>query len=135
MRSREIYEKSTARTWSKTIPWFGLTAATAALLGCSDPAADAENRYQMVERNGTKGELCRAAQVVAEVYLQAKNEERYGYWRNIASMRCQLAQFDGPNSMAQDSDASRQAEAEASAAAAEAMSIAAETAKGAANAD
>lgn len=119
---------------SGPVTWAAI-AATLTLAACNNPVKDAEERYHMVERNGTMGELCRAAHGVAEAYLQSKKESDYRYWRAVAGIRCQLAEFDGPNSMAQQSDATRQAKADAEAAAADAMSVAAEAAKGSAHVD
>lgn len=99
-------------------------------VGCTNAAADAEKRYQMVERNGSKGELCIAAREVENAYLRAGNEKQYGDWHLVATQRCQSAELVGPDTVAQENDISRRAQAEAEADARAAMKDAQAAASG-----
>lgn len=83
-----------------------------ALVACSDKGGEAEKRYEMIKRTGTKGELCDAGREVAEVYLQAGNDEKYQDWHLRSDIECQLADLTGRNLPATETDAHRRAAAE-----------------------
>ena len=72
-------------------------AAPCALLlpSCTDAGAAAEKRSEMVERTGSRGEICDARKGVADAYLQAGNEEKYRWWHMMAESSCLLAQHEG----------------------------------------
>lgn len=96
--------------WIAVLPLIALTA-------CSDEGAEAEKRYEMVERTGTKGELCEAGRAVAETYLRSGDEEKYKLWHLTSGIECQNAELAGRNLPAVVGDAYRQAKADAEAAA------------------
>lgn len=54
-------------------------------------AADAEARYQIAKRNGTKMDVCVQAGFVAAAYLQAKNETGYQRWKGTEKNDCEVA--------------------------------------------
>lgn len=54
-------------------------------------AKDAEEQYRMVEKSGTKTDLCVRAGMVAEAYLQAKNSEKYDLWKTTQKADCMAA--------------------------------------------
>lgn len=101
-----------------------ILASTITLGGCTNEAESARERYEIVERNGTRGELCKAAKEVADAYLRQKNENEYKLWQSTAGIQCQLAQFDGAGSPVQDNETTRAAAAAATAAAQEAVDAA-----------
>lgn len=51
-------------------------------------AADAEEQYRMVEKSGTAIDKCVHAGIVAEAYLQAKNDESYRHWKVVQQLNC-----------------------------------------------
>lgn len=69
----------------------------ALVAGCSNPARDAEERYEIVKRTGTNGEICAASREVLEAYLQAGDEKNYQWWHTLSGVDCQLAQLAGAN--------------------------------------
>lgn len=70
----------------------------ALVAGCSSPARDAEERYEIVKRTGTRGEICAAGQQVAAAYLHASDEREYQRWRTVSEIDCQNAELAGVNS-------------------------------------
>lgn len=48
-------------------------------------------KYKMVEKTGTKIEICIQAQMVTQAYLQAGNEEKYKEWHDTQESDCYLA--------------------------------------------
>jgi len=54
-------------------------------------AKDAEEQYRMVEKSGTKTDLCVRAGMVSEAYLQAKNSEKYDLWKTAETADCLAA--------------------------------------------
>jgi hypothetical protein len=69
----------------------------ALVAGCSNPARDAEERYEIVKRTGTNGEICAASREVLEAYLQAGDEKNYQWWHTLSGVDCQLAELAGAN--------------------------------------
>ena len=71
------------------------------LSGCSGEtkmeveAREAEERYQMVQANGNRGDLCRAARELEEVYYKAKMVEKWKKWRLTAAIDCTDAERAG----------------------------------------
>lgn len=66
--------------------------AESQLKSIQDKAAqDAEEQYRMVEKSGTKVDLCVRAGMVAEAYLQAKNSEKYDFWKTTQRVDCLTA--------------------------------------------
>jgi hypothetical protein len=57
----------------------------------NDVAIDFEEQYQMARRSGSEIDICMRAGLVAEGYLQARNEEKYNQWRNVQRRDCQAA--------------------------------------------
>lgn len=51
-------------------------------------AQDAEAQFKLVSEHGTPADKCVYAGVAAAAQLQAKNEERYRYWKAIEGMYC-----------------------------------------------
>lgn len=97
---------------------------TATLCACANAAKDAEERYEMVKRTGTKGELCNAAREVADTYLREKDDPNYRMWHNTAAIQCQLAELTSPNDPAQETADTLKARADAERVAADAMAAA-----------
>lgn len=62
-----------------------------ALTACDQRAADEEERYRIVSRNGSDAEKCTQARAVAEAYLQSKNEAKYKEWKLTADIYCMSA--------------------------------------------
>lgn len=89
--------------------------ATLILTACSNPGADAEKRYHIVERNGSKNELCAAARAVVDVYLKAGDEKKYKEWQLYSSIHCKLASQTYGDAPSLESEAYNAAQAEASA--------------------
>lgn len=66
--------------------------AESQLKSIQDKAAqDAEEQYRMVEKSGTKVDLCVRAGMVAEAYLQAKNPQKYDLWKTTQRADCLTA--------------------------------------------
>lgn len=66
------------------------------LTGCKSAGQDAAERYEIVKRNGTLGDVCDAAKAVRDAYLKDKNEDQYQAWRITASAQCYMADQLGP---------------------------------------
>jgi hypothetical protein len=98
--------------------WIALLPAMA-LIACGgkDEGAEAEKRYEMVERTGTKGELCAAGREVAEAYLRAGDEKKYREWHTTSGVQCQLAELTSPDLPATESESYKRAKADAEASA------------------
>lgn len=70
----------------RTMIALGLAAA---LCACGrSPAQNAMDRYEMVVRHGSGQEKCDAAREVAAAYLREGDEQKYTFWRAMASTRC-----------------------------------------------
>lgn len=65
--------------------------------GCANPAKEAEERYEMVKRSGTNGEICDASREVVEAYLDAGDDKNYQWWHTLSGIDCQTAQLAGAN--------------------------------------
>lgn len=63
--------------------------------GCSDEIKDAEQQYEIVQRNGTPAQKCDAARKVAAAYLKAKDGA--GYQRTNVSAQIECMKADRPN--------------------------------------
>ena len=50
--------------------------------------SDTLQQYNIVKANGTKIDACVRAGLVAEAYLQAKDERNYQYWKDIEWADC-----------------------------------------------
>lgn len=98
----------------KAMRWIAVFPAIA-LVACSDKGAEAEKRYEMVERTGTKGELCDAGREAADVYLRAGDEEKYKDWYLKSAIECQSAELAGRDLPAIETEAYKRAVAEADA--------------------
>ena len=62
--------------------------------GChDDPAAEAEKRYDMVQRHGSLEEQCSAATEVKDAYLRSNNEKKYQDWTLFARQSCEAARM------------------------------------------
>jgi hypothetical protein len=76
-----------------------LLCTAAAIAGCKPAAVreaeDAEARAAIVEKHGTKAELCRAKRAVADAWLQAKDARRYEEADLYADIACQSADLFG----------------------------------------
>lgn len=71
------------------------------LTACSDAGGEEEKKYQMVERqNATYSEkyryreLCNQGRIVAQTYLDAKNEAKFKDWKLKSDIECGLAGLD-----------------------------------------
>ena len=49
------------------------------------------DQYNLVKKDGSKMEICVQAETVQAAYLQAKDEDQYKHWREIASQDCTAA--------------------------------------------
>ncbi|WFL78567.1 hypothetical protein P7228_05745 [Altererythrobacter arenosus] len=74
------------------------------LAGCTNAGAEAEERYQMVKRTGTNGEICDAARDVAATYLREGDEEEYRLWHTHAGINCMTAKYKGRDSFPETPD-------------------------------
>ena len=62
--------------------------------GCGDdPAAEAEKRYDIVQRHGSLDEQCSAATEVRDAYLKLNNEKKYQDWTLFARQACYAARM------------------------------------------
>jgi hypothetical protein len=104
MRSRRRGRAPQAAVW----PLLAAMLASLLLAACTNEAAEAEKRYQIVKRNGlsTRGEVCKAGREVADAYLRAGDEKEYSSWHLRSGIECQLSELEGPNGLAQDSESS-----------------------------
>jgi hypothetical protein len=68
-----------------------LLASLALLASCSDPAKDAEERFNITLSSGDKVARCRAAEEVAAVHLKQKHEAEFQEWSERAKVFCSLA--------------------------------------------
>lgn len=59
--------------------------------GCSNEIKDAEQQYEIVERNGTPQQKCDAARKVAAAYLKAKDAAGYQRTNTGAEIECMHA--------------------------------------------
>jgi len=79
-----------------------LLPAIGLLCSCENRSAAAENRLAMIEKVGTLREVCAAAKVVADAYLDEGNEEKYKFSHANADSKCLTAQLEGGDLPAQD---------------------------------
>jgi hypothetical protein len=61
----------------------------ACLVGCSNPAEDAEAQYNIVAAKGSLGEKCQAAQKVRDAYLANNDSTNYSLWQSRAAVDCE----------------------------------------------
>jgi hypothetical protein len=71
-----------------TILALAVTACALGACGWSTPAQRAEQRYAIVEKDGTYEEKCVAARKVADLYLETLDEEKYREWKLTADTDC-----------------------------------------------
>lgn len=64
------------------------------LAGCSSPAQDAEDQYNIVAASGDHDQRCEEAGKVRDAWLKAKNKAQYESWDLQARMECTAAQLD-----------------------------------------
>lgn len=58
-------------------------------------AGDFEKQYEMVKASkGSERDLCTRARLVAEGYLQAQDQQRYGEWKHTADVHCAIADVE-----------------------------------------
>lgn len=57
-------------------------------------AADAIREYEIVKRNGSATDKCVRAGLVAEAFLQAKDEPGYQTWKSTEKEDCAAAESD-----------------------------------------
>jgi hypothetical protein len=62
----------------------------------SGVAKDYEDQYNMAKISGTKIDLCVRAGLVAEGYLQAKDQSNYAKWKRIQKSDCDAAGLKMP---------------------------------------
>lgn len=68
-------------------------AASAALLGCSDPTEDAKRELAILQKSGASvGEICDAKKKVADAYLKQQDAYNYRMARIEAETYCLRAQ-------------------------------------------
>lgn len=79
------------------IRWVLASAVLIVAPGCTDTGAAAEKRYEMVERTGSRGEICEAGKTVVDAYLKAGNEKKYKWWHSISDINCLNAELSGRN--------------------------------------
>jgi hypothetical protein len=91
-----------------------LAAVGCALSACANEADEAEERYLIVKRHGTLGDVCDAATEVANAHLRNHNEREYRVAVARAGLDCNRAAMDGRSAPAQD-DVRQAAEAAADA--------------------
>jgi hypothetical protein len=61
------------------------------LAGCASEASKAEDRYRIVSKAGSPADICKAAREVADVHLQARDQQKYSVWKLYADVDCQSA--------------------------------------------
>lgn len=108
-----------AASTGKAMRWIAVLPAMV-LVACAtekDDGAEAEKRYEMVKRVGTKGEACEESRKVADAYLQAGDEREYELWHARSGIDCLNAELTSPGLPASEDEAYRKAKAEAEAAA------------------
>ena len=57
---------------------------------------DFEDQYNMAKVSGTKIDICVRAGLVAEGYLQAKDQTKYARWKSIQKRDCAAAGMNMP---------------------------------------
>lgn len=72
----------------------GIGIALLALAGCSNPAEDAEDQYNIVAASGPSDQKCEAAKRVRDAWLREKNQHLYATWQLRARIDCTSAQMD-----------------------------------------
>ena len=60
------------------------------IVGCSDPAGDAEKRFDMVRAAGEFDGMCREAQAVAAAHFEQRDQDGYVRWNKTADSACKL---------------------------------------------
>lgn len=60
-----------------------------------DVTSGSVKEYNMAKRHGDKTDVCVRAGLVAEAYLQAKDEANYARWRETQRIDCQRAGLSG----------------------------------------
>lgn len=61
----------------------------------NEVAADSLKEYELAKKHGDRADVCLRAGLVAEAYLQAKDEENYAKWRDIERADCRRAGLPG----------------------------------------
>ena len=108
--------RDAARYMDRTKRWIAILPAMALAACGTDEGAEAEKRYEMVKRNGTKGELCAAGREVADTYLRAGDEKNYEYWNLMSRVECRSAELTSPDDPATETEMHRNAKADTEAA-------------------
>lgn len=72
------------------------TLLVTSLSSCDDllydqVAEDFEKQYQIAKKQGDPIQICVQAGLVSAGYLQAKNEEKYNYWKSVEKIDCSKA--------------------------------------------
>lgn len=71
-----------------------MTMILAVLGGCSDPVADAERRWEIVQNVGSPQDKCDAARALAAAQLEAKKEWEFRVAKSRADITCSSARYD-----------------------------------------
>ena len=58
------------------------------LAGCADRGLEAEQRFAMVQKNGSPEEICAAMRKVADTYLELRDEAKFDEWQLKAGNYC-----------------------------------------------
>lgn len=57
-------------------------------------ATDFEQQYRISKQSGDQMSVCVQAQLVAQGYLQAKEQEKYLQWKKVERLECRAAGLD-----------------------------------------
>jgi hypothetical protein len=74
-----------------------VVASVVCLSGCQKQmtagiAEDQIGSYEMAKRSGDKMQVCAQAQLIEQIYLQAKDETNYQKWQQVSKADCKVAQ-------------------------------------------
>lgn len=81
---------------------WALVGAAVLLVGCNSEASDLEKQYEIVAKGRDNQAICDAARKVADAYLRAGNEAKYGSAKLRADVNCSTASFEPYNTQGID---------------------------------
>jgi hypothetical protein len=75
-----------------------------ALAGCSGAGAEAERRYEIVDKSGSPEQRCTEAQKVADAYLSDHKDAEFEKWSGKARTECALSRVLGEEKLNAEAD-------------------------------
>ena len=79
----------------RSMRWLAVGIGLALAACSSNPAKQAEERYDRAHANGSAADRCASARAVKEAYQKAGNDSQAGTWRSKEEEECRTARLVG----------------------------------------